>query len=204
MTGYRGVYAVSSLDRLEDLRRMVTSLWRKNRVQVQVMLAKDWEEAQFMKARVGKLSAFRNTVMLDTDVLVKGRIDPLFEIAEAGKIGLYKELRGGPWNTGVMALNRDVGEGLSDRWESELQRTVNRFPRSSGLRSYMVTDQAALNRLMDGLPVHRLGGEWNYIIQERSIEDEARDWDDVMIHHFIHKGTVSRKACMAYSEWMML
>ena len=200
----RGVYAVSSLDRLEDLRRMVTSLWNHNRVQVQVMLARDWVGCQQLKAAVGRLTTFDRTVMLDTDVYVKGDIGELFSVANEGKLGMYKELRGGPWNSGVMVVPKELGMKLSREWEEKLEEMLSRFNRRVSQGSYMLTDQAVLNVFLEKYPMHPLGGQYNYIIQERTLEDEARDWDEVKIHHFIHKFNPVREACRAYQEWLKL
>jgi hypothetical protein len=67
-----------------------------------------------------------------------------------------------------------------------------------------LTDQKSLNQIIERLPIHSLSAIYNYMIPERSVEDEAKDWHKVKVHHFIHKACKNRTTCRAYMEWMEL
>jgi len=99
---------------------------------------------------------------------------------------------------------KELGMKLSREWEEKLEEMLSRFNRRVSQGSYMLTDQAVLNVFLEKYPMHSLGGQYNYIIQERTLGDEARDWDAVKIHHFIHKFSKEREACRAYQEWLKL
>jgi len=200
----RGVLTVSTLDRSEDLRRMLTSLWKHNKIQVQVMMAKDWFGAHELKSRMGALSSFDATIFLDTDIYVRGDLTELFKIAEAGLIGIYRHMNLGHWNSGVICFNKDVGAKLSAEWHPRRTSMAAGYCGDLESRSYYRTDQKSLNEIIDRFPIHELSGIYNYMIPERSLEDEARDWEKVKIHHFIHKGCKNRALCRAYKEWMEL
>jgi len=204
----RGVFTVSTLDRLDDLRRMVTSLWRHNKVQVQVMLARDWNGAHELKTRMGALTTFDTTVFLDTDIYVKGDITELFRIAEKGKLAIYRHLStgGGPghWNSGVMAFNHELGLRLSKVWAPRRLMIANTSPSSREIKSYYRTDQKSLQDVIEDFPIYKLSAIYNYIIPERTLEDEEEDWEVVRIFHFLHKRCFHRVKSRAYREWMEL
>lgn len=204
----RGIFAVATPDRFEDLRRMVTSLWRNNTYQIQVMIARDWEGAHEIKSRMGSLSTFDSTVFLDTDIYVNGDISKLFEIAESGKLGIYRHLtRGGgsgDWNSGVMCFNKEVGRRLSEEWAPRRKLVASKSPGSLLGRSYWKTDQKSLNEIIDNYPIHKLPAAYNYIIPERTLGEETIDYPKVKIFHFIHKRCFYRHLCRSYKEWKQL
>lgn len=192
------------MDRLDDLRRMVTSLWKHNKVQVQVMLAQDWLGAHEIKSRMGALSNFDATIFLDTDIFIHGDITPLFEIAEAGKLAIYRHLGGGHWNSGVMAFNRELGMRLSNEWAPHRLVVAGQTSQDKSTKSYYRTDQKSLNEIISKYPIHSLPATYNYIIPERTLEAEEKDWDAVRVFHFLHKACKHREQSRAYKAWLEL
>jgi len=204
MKGSRGLYVVSSVDKLDDLRRMLTSLWKHNKVQVQVMMARDWLGAHELKARVGQLTTWDATVMMDTDIYVNGDITELFQIAESGKLGIYRHLNMGSWNSGVMCFGREIAERLGKEWPARRAAISASFPRDMNHKTYYHTDQKSLNEIIGNYPLHELAAAYNYIIPERSLQAEAQDWAHVKIFHFLHKACSHREDSRAYKAWMEL
>jgi hypothetical protein len=199
-----GVLTVTTLDRLEDLRRMVTSLWAHNKLQVQVMLAQDWLGAHELKSRMGSLTSFDNTVFLDTDIYINGDITPLLKIAKSGKLGIYRHRDGGHWNSGVMVFNKELGIRLSEAWAPHRKAVASQTTAPKDVKSYYRTDQKSLNEIISNYPIHSLSAVWNYIIPERTLEDEVMDWGKVKIFHFLHKRCFHRVASRSYKEWKAL
>lgn len=204
----RGVLTVATLDRLDDLRRMLTSLWKHNKVQVQVMMARDWLGAHEIKSRMGAISTFDSTVFLDTDMYINGDIRELFTLAEDGRLAIYRHLtRGGGtghWNSGVMAFNQELGLKLSAAWAPQRMYIAGQVSAQGLERSYYRTDQKSLNAIIDRFPIYSLNAKYNYIIPERSLEAEAKDWDHIRIFHFLHKACAWRESCRSWKEWMEL
>jgi lipopolysaccharide biosynthesis glycosyltransferase len=198
MRGTRGLWTVTTLDRLDDLRRMLTSLWKHNKVQVQVMMARDWLGAHELKARAGMLSAFDATVMMDTDIYVNGDISELFRIAESGKLAIYRHLNQGHWNSGVVAFNRELGIRLSQEWTARRFQIAAGYTSDKEAKTYYRTDQKSLNEIIDKYPVYSLPATYNYIIPERTLEAEAMDWDRVKVFHFLHKACRHRTSSRSW------
>jgi len=172
------------------------------------MLAQDWQGAHEIKSRMGALSNFDLTIFLDTDIYVNGDLSPLFEIAGKGELAIYRHKSPsgipGHWNSGVMAFNRELGLKLASEWGPHKHAVAARTSQDRSTRNYYLTDQKSLNEIIGRFPIHPLSGLYNYMIPERTLEDEALDFDKVRIFHFIHKSCKEREQSRAYRIWMEL
>ena len=110
----RGFFASITLDRFDDLRRFTTSLRKYNSEPLIVMVAKDKEDAFRIKCNVAKYSPFDTTLMVDTDMLINGKLDYLFEEAEKGKIIIVPELTFPVWNAGVVVIPKQYLKQITD------------------------------------------------------------------------------------------
>lgn len=200
----RGFYTVATLDRLDDLRRMVTSLRRYNPAPIQVMIARDWLDAHYLKSAAGLLSPFETTVMLDTDMYITGKLCALFAYADEGKLSIYHEKKGSCWNSGIMSFNRELGIRLSTEWIQRRKAKVGDYQGTMNRRLYFMCDQDSLNEIISKYPIQPLPATYNYIITERTLEDEAKDWGAVKVHHFLHRDCPRREQSRAYKEWSRL
>lgn len=168
------------------------------------MMARDWLGAHELKARAGQLTAFDTTIMMDTDIYVNGDITELFSIAERGKLAIYRHLKRGSWNSGVMAFNRELGIRLSKEWAARRAYIAGQVCASRTEKSYYKTDQKSLNEIINKYPIHSLSAKYNYIIPERSLEEEEMDWYVVKVFHFLHKSCKHREDSRSFKLWSEL
>ena len=182
----RGFYLVITQDRAYDLVRFLRFLLKFNLYPVHVELASDALDAYRKKTQVGFLSPFETTVMLDTDTLINGELDYLFHVAEEGNIGMVYEDEPRCWNAGVICIPGHLKEKLSLAWHPAFEEHIkDHAHRTSG-----GFDQEVLNRLLRDtpgwMPVKRLPDTFNYILKWRTPEQEAKDFNEVKIFHFLH------------------
>ena len=182
----RGFYLVITQDRAYDLVRFLRFLLKFNRCSIHIEFAGDSLDAYRKKTQVGMLSPFETTVMLDTDTLVNGELDHLFHVAESGFLSMAFEDVPACWNTGVMCIPGHLKKKLSLAWHPAFEEHI----KDPAHRTSGGFDQEVLNRLLRDMPgfvpVKRLPDAYNYILKWRTPEQEARDFDDVKIFHFLH------------------
>ncbi|GAG75311.1 unnamed protein product, partial [marine sediment metagenome] len=87
----KGFICIFTLDRIEELRRFLTSFKQHNSLPISILLARDAAEAHQFKTLCGFLTPYNFTAMLDIDILVNGNLNDFFAPAEDGKIGIVKE-----------------------------------------------------------------------------------------------------------------
>jgi alpha-N-acetylglucosamine transferase len=186
----RGFYVVITLDRMGDLQKFLPWLKKYNKYPILVAIADDAIDAFRKKTMVGFLSPFDATVYLDTDVLVNGNLDYMFEVAENGKIGIYRETSFPICNAGILVIPKEVKKSLSEKW----------LPLYNAKRKHAIGDwdQDILNSLLPQFPVCYLPREYNCILSEITPEQEREMFPRVKLFHFLHHGGVDRSK---YKSW---
>jgi len=186
----RGFYIVITLDRMDDLIKFLPHLKKHNKYPVMVTIADDAEDAYRKKTMVGFLSPFDVTVYLDTDVLVNGNLDYLFEVAEDGCIGIYRETRFPICNAGILAIPKEIKRELSEKWLS-----LYNAKKKKAVGDW---DQDVLNSLIPKFKFCYLPREYNCILHEILPSEEKEMFSRVKIFHFLHHKGIDRKK---YKSW---
>jgi len=187
----RGFYLVITQDRFDALRRCLHFLLKYNSYPVYIALADNEEDAYRKKTMIGFLSPFDTTVQLDTDTLVNGNLDFLFELGERGYIGLKHETRYNFYNAGIFVLPKDLKVSLSMEWLARYNMKPNK---EAG-----AFDQDILNELIKKYPVFDLPFEYNAILQEITPEQELEMWDSIKIFHFLHSNATDRSKFKSFA-----
>lgn len=188
----RGFYLVITLDRISDLRKCLYFLLKYNSYPFYIAFADDEEDAFRKKTMIGFLSPFDTTIQLDTDTLVNGNLDFMFEVGERGFIGLKHETRFDLYNAGISVIPKDLKVPLSTEWLALYNSKLN--------KKKGCWDQDILNELIKKYPVFDLPLEYNCILQEITPAQEAEMWDMVKIFHFLHSNATDRNK---FKSWQL-
>lgn len=189
----RGFIIITSTNRFEELRKMLTSLRKFHKEPVMLLLADNREQAHFYKCKACQLSPFDITIQLDSDMLINGSLDYLFSLAERGNIGVFiplflkndiKRL-----NSGVIVYPTNLFVPISQEWEKAFLQCKNRIHYSM--------DQGHLGNILFnhflGKYVEIIPEEYNFCIQEYFLGgsklDEVKDFAKVKIFHFFTSHT---------------
>lgn len=152
------------------------------------MLANSREQAHRYKTLGGQLSIFEHTVQIDTDVLVNGSLDYLFQVAERGDIGvfipLFLEQNFNNLNSGVLCYCTSIFRPISQEWTERFDRVQKRQHNSM--------DQGILGHLFSrykyDFSFSILPEEYNFCVKESclggSVLLEKRDYDKIKVFHF--------------------
>ena len=201
----RGFYCVSTLDRVDHLNIFLKYLFQHNHYPVYIAFGDDKLDAYRKKAMIGLLSPFKTTVLIDTDIYVNGNLDYLFEIAEKGSIGIYRETTYPCWNSGVVAFPESILKEISSRWlplynqriEKNLEKNkrLNKYHKNKDIQelTFSAYDQDILNEIIGDYPIHPLPREYNCILKEIKPQFEVEHWNEIKIFHFLHGGPDHRK-----------
>jgi hypothetical protein len=169
----RGFYCVITRDRLDDLFKFLKYLLQYNNYPVYIAFADDMIDAYRKKTMIGFLSPFKSTVLIDTDIYVNGNLNYLFEIAEKGFIGIYRETTYPCLNSGVVAFPENIIKDLSSKWFSLYNRMIEK-----SLRRYKKVVSFAYDQ---------------DILKEINPQFEADHWNEIKIFHFLHADPTDRK-----------
>lgn len=186
----RGFLAISTLDRLDDLRRMIRSLQIHNSEPVCVMLAKDKIQAHEFKTICASLSPFDFTIMLDTDIYINGNLGYLFKLAEQGFIAMHHEgiyfFKEPVHNSGVIAFDKKPMMKICYEWNIEFRKKV--IPTRKTYRG--TYDQHILNTILYNnkgrMQFFSLPAEYNWILKHHTPAEELASWKQIKIFHFLH------------------
>jgi hypothetical protein len=189
----RGFYCVITRDRLDDLFKFLKYLLQYNNYPVYIAFADDMIDAYRKKTMIGFLSPFKSTVLIDTDIYVNGNLNYLFEIAEKGFIGIYRETTYPCLNSGVVAFPENIIKDLSSKWFSLYNRMIEKSLRRYKKVVSFAYDQDILNAIINDYPIHLLPREYNCILKEINPQFEADHWNEIKIFHFLHADPTDRK-----------
>jgi len=196
----RGFYCVITQDRLDDLRKFLLTLKAHNDYPVIVAIAKDATDAYRKKTEISYLSPFDTTIYIDTDTLIMGNLNYMFELGERGYFAIYREKRVPTYNAGVFVLPKEVKKWLTNKWLPKYDDKMKR-----GIRTYYQwKDQDILNELIKEMPLFVLPREYNCILQDITPEEEAEIYDNVKIFHFLHNKEVDKNKYKSWNTWLKL
>lgn len=182
MANERGFYCSITKDRSDDLQKFLKYLIKFNKYPVFVAVAENHLDAYRKKTQIGSLSPFNTTVYLDTDILVNGNLDFLFENADKGFVCVARHLQPqappAEFNAGVLAINKENAVKLSELWTPAYDKKI--------IKAKGCFDQDILNKLLPKFNVFPLPSSYNYITKEHTLEEEERDFPNIKIFHFLH------------------
>ena len=196
----KGFICIFTLDRIDELRRFLTSFNKHNSLPISILLANNTEDAHRLKTKCAFYSPFDFTCMLDIDILVNGNLNELFSIAEQGKIGIVREQGVKCLNSGVVVFPTELMKKLCLEWNKNYERKlIKGFSGKQG-----VWDQDILIPLLQKYPYIELPFIWNCIIKDRTPEKEIEIYDTIKIFHFLHHPEVPREKYKSYQTFMEL
>lgn len=200
LTSTKGFMCVFTLDRIDDLRRFLTSFNKYNDFPIVALFARDIKDAHKLKTLCAFFTPFEHTAFLDIDMLVNGNLNALFSTATQGKIGIIKEKTVPVLNSGVLVFPKTLMQGLCTHWNRRYEKSVA-----------LITDQikgtweqGLLNNLIVKFPHVELPSEFNHIIKDCSPEEELKIYDTIKIFHFLHHSGIEREKYKSYQEFMKL
>lgn len=200
----RGFLVLTTLDRLDELRKMITSLKMYNDYPVVVAIAADAEEAHRIKTLCAVMTPFDYTVFLDTDMMINGNLDYLFEVAESGKIGIVRERKYPVLNSGVLAFSRYMMMPVCELWNSLYETRIKSFcPFPWGVYEQDILGQI-LEMNPDTYPHVEMPVEYNMILKDITPEEEKLQWNKIKIFHFLHCKLENRHKYKSYQDFMLL
>ena len=199
-TSINGFMCIFTLDRIDELRRFLTSFKEDNSLPISIFLARDIKDAHRIKTLCGFYSPFENTVLIDIDMLVNGNLMDLFSIAEQGKIGIVREKVMNVLNSGLIVFPKKLMQEVCSHWNK-------RFEKSVALVQDEIKgtwEQGLLNDLLKRFPFIELPFEYNCIIKDRTPGEELKIYDSVKIFHFLHEPGIDREKYKSYQEFLKL
>jgi len=182
---------VASLDRFDELPKVLISLRRHNEESVMIVLADDRPQAHELKTMCGLLSPFDNTVMMDIDMFVKENISDLFEIVKDGKIAVYEEKKWGTYNSGLVAFEKNIGRIVCEEWHKRyMERDYRNRAGWKGLWDQDILTNILKMRSEVKISKHQIYNlpRWyNYCTYLHPPNKELQEWDKIKVLHYWYR-----------------
>jgi hypothetical protein len=186
-----GFYMVATLDRFNELEKVLKSLKKYHEEPVCVMIANDRYQAHEFKTLCGFYSPFDNTIMMDIDMYVLQNFGEVFDIVKDGKIALYEEHEWGIYNSGFVAFQKEIMEMVSLRWwELYVNKQLNKRHQWKGLWEQDILTNILKMRDCVKLSKHQifnLPKFYNYCIYKFTPNQELEDWDKIKVLHYWYR-----------------
>lgn len=196
----KGFICIFTLDRMDDLRRFLTSYLKHNSLPISVLFARNIEEAHRLKTRCGFLTPYDLTVLIDIDILVNGNLDDLFAPAEDGRIGIVREKKIPVLNSGVLVFPKDLMRDLCLIWNEKFEeKLIKKIVDRLG-----TWEQGLLNEILPQFPYVELPSEFNHILHDYTPEEELKIYDKIKLFHFLHHHGIDRTKYKSYQTFMSL
>jgi len=196
----KGFICIFTLDRIEELRRFLTSFHKHNSLPICILLAKDTADAHRLKTKCAFYSPFDFTCMLDIDMLINGNLDNLFSITPKDRIGIVRERGVKCLNSGVLVFSTSIMKNLCLEWNKIYERKlIKGFSGKQG-----TWDQDVLIPLLEKYPYKELPPVYNHILKDYSPDEELAMFDFIKIFHFLHASDVDRNKYASYQAFMAL
>lgn len=200
MESKRGFFIVVTLDRFDELRRFLVSLFKFHQdYPVCILIAKDKIDAFRIKTKAALLTPFPLTVFMDTDIYINGKLDYLFEVAAKYKIGVVRHPRSKRLNSGVIAFPKCIMQKFSKKWTEKFDERVE----SEGLIEGE-WDQTIFNELAPEMPIQELSTDYNATFHDISPWTEKQRWKDIKVFHFLHSWPTDKEKFKSYRLFMKL
>jgi len=195
-----GFICVSTLDRFDELKRFLHFFKKHNDLPIIIILADDQPDAHRKKTQLCSLSPFDFTCFLDTDILVNGNLEEIFDCCLDGKIGIVREKKTPVLNSGVLVFSKESMRRVCPIWNEQYEEKLKKgFGPVKG-----VWDQDILNKIIKGFPHRELPSIYNHILKDYSPEEELAMYDSVKIFHFLHAPDIDRTKYKSYQEFIKL
>lgn len=195
-----GFVCISTLNRFDELKRFLTFFQKHNSKPIHVLIARDIADAHRIKTKIAFHTPFPLTVFLDTDMMVNGNLDELFDTALDGKIGIVRERGVKCLNSGMLVFPKEAMKLVCKIWNERYELKIKKGYSGGG----GTWDQDILNNILPGFPHRELSSIWNHIIKDVSPEEELQHYDEVKIFHFIHEPGIPREKYKSYQEFMKI
>jgi len=196
----RGFICIFTLDRIEELRKFLTSFKKHNSLPISILLANNTADAHRLKTKCAFYSPFDFTCMLDIDMLVNKNLEEIFSFLSVADLGIAREQGVKCLNSGVIIFRTEAMKKVCSEWNRIYERKlIKGFSGKQG-----TWDQDILIPLLQKYNFVELPFEYNCIIKDRTPEEELKIYDTIKIFHFLHHPEVSREKYKSYQEFMAL